>query len=136
MAVPLSAVAAINPKIQPRIGKLPSCSGSAPDGVAKWQVCRMARAQPQVKGANTASDAEQHAKFRRLLRIARRVSDCNPGLAREVHMLRRLVSLYSSRRAPVLAGLLALAAALWLFGICDPALARDGTIEVDVELVL
>ena len=51
-------------------------------------------------------------------------------------MLRRLVSLYSSRRTPVLAGLLALAAALWLFGICDPALARDGTIEVDVELVL
>ena len=36
----------------------------------------------------------------------------------------------------MLAGLLALAAALWLFGICDPALARDGTIEVDVELVL
>src|SRR3954451_8217555 len=69
-------------------------------------------------------------------RIARRVSDCNPGLAREVHMLRRLVSLFSSRRAPVLAGLFVLAAALWLLGLTDPTFARDGTIEVDVELVL
>ena len=49
-------------------------------------------------------------------------------------MLRRLVSLLSSRLAT--AGLLALAAALWLSSVGNPALARDGSIEVDVELVL
>src|SRR6476469_5622030 len=69
MAVPLSAVAAISPKIQARIENSPLVLVPAPDGVAKWQVCKMARAQPQVKGANTASDAEQPAKCRRRLAL-------------------------------------------------------------------